>query len=116
MLHVILPWLTQNGVIRVQRRSDCQSLITRSRLNPRVAEWRAVKKLAVRNAVESASTRHSKFFHRHTFMQLIQQMEESIFKALLHGTRQIHLASRDFAVWLPRRTEVFHHLVRKVTR
>src|SRR5882672_4224675 len=103
-------------MIRVQRGTDGEAFIARRRLNVCVAKRRAVKQLAVSDAVESASSSHGEVIERHTRVQLVQQMKKYFFKALLHGKGQVHITLDDLGVQRARATEEFFHTIGKMPR
>src|SRR5580698_9777104 len=108
--------LFEDGMIRVQRGPDRQSLIAGRRLNIGSAERRVIKQLAVGYAIERASACHSQVFKRNASVKLIQQMEEDFLKTMLQGESQIHVALRDLGVGATRFAEQVLHALGEMTR
>src|SRR5215472_9856327 len=94
--------LLQHRMIGMQGRTDGEPFIACSSLNVGLAKRSRVEQFAVCDAVQSAATSHRKIINRHACVQTIQKMEEDLLKALLHRIRQIHIALRDFRMWLAR--------------
>src|SRR3954452_13040834 len=101
MFQLMTPWLLEHRVIRVKRCSDGESFVSRGRLDVGSAERCRIEKLAVCNAVQSAPSSHREILQGHTFMETIQEMGKYLFKAMLHGEREFHIALGDFCVRLP---------------
>ncbi len=62
VLHHEAAWLIENSVISVQSRTDGQSFITGSGLDPSAAKRSLREKFSIGDAVEGASSRHGEIF------------------------------------------------------
>src|SRR5258708_13688230 len=83
MRQLVPPRLLQNGMIRMQRSTNRQALVSRSRLDVGLLKGRAIEELAIGHAVERASTRHRYIFARNTPVKLIQEVKKYLFEAML---------------------------------
>src|SRR5579864_5186207 len=111
MLKFVPARLLEYGMIRVQRGADGKPLIACCWLEVRPAKRRAVKQFAVGHAVERASSRKREILARNLLMQMIQQVEEYLFKSVLQRKGQIHVSLRNFGVRLARFAEQPFHLL-----
>src|SRR6266850_2031800 len=102
-------------MVGVKGGADGQPLIAGGRLNPRSAEWSLGEYLSIDDAVERASACHRQIPGRYLLVELVDEMQEDLFKSLLHCVGEILVALGDFAVRLARLAEHFDHPVAVVT-
>ena len=100
----------------VQRGADGQALVPGGGLNVRAAKWCLIEDLAVRDAVQRASTRHGEIFDRDLLMQLIEQMEEDFFETMLQGEGQVHVALRNLGMRPARLAKQLFHAIGEMAR
>src|SRR5438034_10606232 len=111
VFHFVLARLLENGVVGIEGSANGQPFITGSRLYPRSAEWGLGEYLSIDDAVERASACHRQIPGGDLLVKLVDEMQEDLFKSLLHCAGEILVAARDFAVRLARLAENFDHPV-----
>src|SRR5262252_8143935 len=99
----------------MQGRTDGQTFVASSRLNIGLPKWCLLKQLAVGNTVQGAPACHRQFIHGYALVKSIQQMKEDFFKSVLQRISQVHIALRNFSVWLTRLSELLFHSIGEVT-
>src|SRR3974390_1731671 len=116
MLQFVAAGLLQHGVISMKGRTDCKAFVSGGRLNIGAAKGRGFEKLSVRNTVQCASTGHREIFHWDAVVELIQQVEEDLFKTVLHSKSQIHVTLGNLGVRPPWLAKLFLHPIREMAR
>src|SRR6266705_5972077 len=115
VFHFVLARLLENGVVGVEASANSQPFIAGSRLYPRAAEWSLGEYLSIDDAVERASACHRQIPGGDLLVKLVDEMQEELFKSLLHCAGEILVTPRDFAVRLTGLAENFDHPVAVVT-
>src|SRR5208282_607826 len=116
VLHYKTARLIENSVVSVESRANSQSFIAGSRLDPGTAKRGSREQLSIGNAVEGASACQGQILQRYTLVKLVEQMEEHIFEAALHGVGKVHLALSDLGVRWTWMAKSLDHTIGKVVR